>query len=335
MERAFAFSKLTIIFIIFLFNLTFVLNCHYCQSEASIYVKYAKMHLCKEHFISFIDKKIESTLKRYDMVRKDSRILIAISGGKDSAVMLNSLSKIGLNLLPVYIDLGIDNYSIEAKKVCEKLVSMLGMKLINISLKDLIGMELTELAKRARRPYCSVCGTVKRYLLNITALCTKTEKIAMGHHLDDLITLIFKSLLTQRLEDIAKLGPKTESIEGLIGRIRPLYEVSENENSLYAEFSNLPFLSSKCPYAYRGELEAMIKDFINRLEENFPGIKVSIARYIAKNVNKFKSEMKWMNCKSCNLPSSSEYCSFCRIIKKATGEIDGSIIKEKIIDMLS
>ncbi|MDW7971543.1 MAG: TIGR00269 family protein, partial [Nitrososphaerota archaeon] len=69
-----------------------------------------------------------------------------------------------------------------------------------------------------------------------------------------------------------------------------------------------------------------------------PGIKISIARYMAKNVDKFKSEMKWMNCKSCGLPSSSECCSFCRIIKRATGE-SGSIvkekIKEKIIDVLS
>ncbi|MEM4478566.1 MAG: ATP-binding protein [Candidatus Methanomethylicaceae archaeon] len=312
-----------------------MLKCHYCSSESSTYIKYAKMHLCKEHFINFIDRKIESSLKRYKMLEEKSKLLLAISGGKDSIVMLNSLSKLKLNILALYLDLGLGNYSNEAKKICEEITSILGVNFITISLKDLIGIDLPSLAKKAHRPYCSVCGIVKRYLLNIAALYSKVDKIAMGHHLDDLLTFIFKNFIIQRMEDISKLGPKTESMEGLIGRIRPLYEVSEEETRLYVEFSNLPYLESKCPYMFRGDLEILLRDFINKLEDNFPGIKISMIRYIAKNINKFKIESKWSYCKNCGHPSISEYCSFCKITKKAIGEMYGNIVKEKIAKIIS
>lgn len=293
------------------------------------------MHLCKEHFISFIDEKIESSLKRYKMLEGVKKLLVAISGGKDSVVMLSSLSKLKLNIFALHLDLGLGSYSGEAKKVCEEIASTLGVNFITISLKDLIGVDLPDLAKRARRPYCSVCGTVKRYLLNAAAICSGVEKIAMGHHLDDLLTYIFKNLITQRMEDISKLVPKTESLDGLIGRIRPLCEVSEEETRLYVEFSNLPRLESKCPYMFRGELEVLLRDFINRLEEGFPGIKISMIRYFAKNADKFKAEMKWSHCRNCDLPSTSDYCAFCKITKRALGEMYGRVVREKIAKILS
>ncbi|MFZ8855695.1 MAG: hypothetical protein ACO2OX_00640 [Candidatus Nanopusillus sp.] len=80
--------------------------------------------------------------------------------------------------------------------------------------------------------------------------------------MDDLLPYIIKDFFLQDLHSISKLGPKTEKIDSLVGRIRPLYEISEEETKLYAKLSNIPYLEDQCPFKSGSKrIETKIRKF--------------------------------------------------------------------------
>ncbi|MDK6029378.1 TIGR00269 family protein [Ignisphaera sp. 4213-co] len=316
------------------------IKCSFCNENAVTRIGYAKLWLCKEHFIQFIEKKVFNTFKRYGLGGKNWRILAAVSGGKDSVSMLYILHKlskdIGFELIALHIDLGIGEYSKISREVVENLCKSLGIPLIVLDLKELTGFNLPEMVSKTKRPPCSLCGLIKRYLINVAAQELKANAVALGHHLDDLIPYIIKNFVLQNLFEISKLGPKTDTLNGLVGRIRPLYEVSEDEIMLYAYLAKLPFVQNECPYSARKGLEKTIREFINNAEKRHPGFKIAFARSIAKNIEIYKNigkEEPLKQCKICQSPSNSEICSFCKITAKVAGKPLGSEVKTKIAQL--
>lgn len=313
------------------------LKCSLCESPAVVIVRYAKLRLCGKHFAEFIRKRIIKTIDRYKLIKSGWRVLVAISGGKDSSVVLQVLSdvskQLGFEVVAVHIDLGIGEYSRKAREVAERLCEALEVPLVVLELKDLIGASLPELVTRSGRPACSVCGLVKRYLINSAALELKADVVALGHHMDDLLPYVVKNFILQNLGGIGKLGPKTESGEGLVGRIRPLYEISEKEVAIYAFVQGLPVVEESCPYAVRGgSIEEEVRRFLNSIEERNPGIKIAFARAVARNASFYRSKLAGQisSCRYCGTPTSGEVCAFCRLTEKSLGKPMGSVVKAKI-----
>jgi len=75
-----------------------VLKCSLCEEPAVTVVRYAKLRLCRKHFTEFICKRVLKAIERYRLVQKDWRILVAISGGKDSAALLHILTVLSKQL---------------------------------------------------------------------------------------------------------------------------------------------------------------------------------------------------------------------------------------------
>ncbi len=291
--------------------------------------------------MEFVENKVKSTIKRYKLIDQGDKVLVALSGGKDSAVLLTILSKLkarfDFNLAAVHIDLGIGKFSEESRKKAEDLAKLLGVKLIIIDLKKVVGLNLTELSLKAKRPPCSVCGLVKRYLLNFVALISGSSKLALGHNADDIMAYAFKSFLTHDLEYISKLGPFTRNIENLaVGRIRPLYEVYEKETTLYAEIMKLPVARAKCPHAKPNQTEFTLKKLIDFLERERPGLKISFLRGLIRNLAKYPEVNKpIIPCKYCGAMSSTGECSFCRLTKRVFGRPLGPNVKSYIIELVN
>jgi len=312
------------------------MKCKYCNRKGEIFIPYARLTLCKEHFIEFIQRKVLRTIKRYNLIKPGDKILVAVSGGKDSITLLQLLSEIrktiNYDLYVLHVDLGIGEYSKSSRTLVESYTKQLGFSIIILELKKILGYTIPEIAKKLKRPPCSVCGIIKRYLFNATAIELKATALATGHNLDDIATFILKEFLAQNLTGIWKLQPYNESYGDIVAaRIKPLYETYEEEIRKYAEFMKLPYMKEKCPYYKPTTLDNVLKKKIKEIEEGFPGITIGLIRRFMKNIDKYpRPETSFLKCRICGLASSSEKCSYCKLTEKLLGEPMGHKTREYI-----
>ena len=305
-------------------------RCWFCGKEAVTCLGYARLCLCSSHFRLFIEKRFRKCIERYGLLDGVSSVLSCISGGKDSVVASYLLYKLSreynYTLYLLYIDLGIRGYSSLCRSIVEDFSRKTNTPLIVVSTRDLLGYSVPEIAEIVKRSICSVCGLVKRYLINTVAIELGVDTIATGHNLDDIASYILKEFLAQRLENLAKLIPKTPSIEDIaVSRIKPLYELYEDEIRLYADLENLPYTREKCPYTPRNSLEKNIKKMIAGLEREHPGIILGFIRSFLKNIGYYpKKEYKLGRCSVCGLISSRDKCSYCRLTEKLLGKPYGA-----------
>jgi len=317
-----------------------VARCSVCSAPAIAYVPYQRRYYCPEHFAEFVERKVRRTVEKYKMLRRGDRVVAMVSGGKDSATLLSTLSglreEIGFELYAFHIDLGIGDYSVESKRTAVELSRRLGVPLVVFSLREELGYGVPEAAIRLRRPACSVCGIFKRYLYNAVGV-ELGAKVATGHNADDLAAYSLKNFLFQELEAIGKLGPVQEGVPGLAAtRIRPLYTVYEKESFLYTVARDLPFLHRECPHARLDSLDFRLKDMLNRLEEERPSLKLGLLSRLAKRAGDYpRPSGSYTSCESCGLLSSGGKCSFCRLTEKLSGEPLGGWVRKRIRELFS
>src|SRR3989442_10039234 len=104
------------------------------------------------------------------MFTRDERVLVAVSGGKDSLALWDVLLDEGYDATGLYLDLGIFDYSVESKAKCEAFAAGRGAPLIITRVADEVGGPVPVIKQVTRRPPCSGCGLSKRYLMNRAAL---------------------------------------------------------------------------------------------------------------------------------------------------------------------
>ncbi len=316
------------------------MKCRYCSRKGEVFIPYARLTLCREHFIEFVQKKVLRTIKRYNLIKSRDKILIAVSGGKDSITLLQLLSEmrkiIHYDLYVLHIDLGIGEYSKSSRTLVESYTRQLGLPIIIVELKKILGYTLPEIAKKLKRPPCSVCGIIKRYLFNATAIELNATALATGHNLDDIATFILKEFFAQNLTGIWKLQPYNEPYKDIVAaRIKPLYETYEEEARKYAEYMKLPYIQEKCPYYKPTTLDNVLKQKIKEIEEKFPGITIGLIRRFMKNIEKYpKPETSFSKCRICGLASNGEKCSYCKLTEKLLGEPMGHKTREYIKSLI-
>lgn len=290
--------------------------CKICKKKEAV-VKINNRWYCKDCFIRIYERKVERLIKRYKLVVKGDKIMVALSGGKDSSALLYFLSKyrnkVDFKLEAMFIDLGISNYSGLASEKVKELTNMLGVKLHIINLKKETGKTLVEIAKDNRRPICSVCGVIKRYYMNKYPREKGFNKVATGHNMDDVIEFFMKNFVNKNFEWSNKLKPVTPSThKKLITKIRPLYECSNKENYYYAKLNNLPFLEAKCPFSKLSKW----KRLLNCFDETVPEYRIQLIKTI-EELNFPQNTTEYRECKICGeLTTSKNYiCSFCRLTR--------------------
>lgn len=315
-------------------------RCSVCGSPAVICYSDTRKCFCRDHFIEYFESKVERTIRKYGLVREGGLVLAAISGGKDSAALLGVLKRLsarmGFRLAAVYIDLGIGEYSRRSRGAAEALARKLGVPLAVIDLRELLGAGVSELAFKAGRPACSVCGMVKRYIINAAGVEACADAVALGHNADDMAVYALKSFLTQDLEAIPKLGPKTETIPGLaVGRIRPLYNVSEKEAFLYSYLTGLPVNHEECPNVSNRQMEVILKEQVAMLESRKPGVRSQLLAKLARRLRDYpRQEGEAVPCKHCGLISWGGECSFCRLTRRLYGKPLGPRVREYVREKL-
>lgn len=303
-------------------------SCKKCSKNAVVFLPYSGEKLCRKCFLNSVEKRVQKAISRYKMLKISDRIGVALSGGKDSVVLLNILHKIESKFLRsklfiIHIDEGISKYSINNQKMAKKHASELDITFIQTSYKKIYGKTLDEVIKKAgegenrRLGACSYCGVLRRKALNTTARETNVDCIATAHNLDDETQTIILNLLRGDLNRLIRNSPLPQKIHPkLVPRIKPLRTIPEKETTLYAYYKNLSHNSKPCPYtaeAYRDD----VRFFLNQIESKRPGTKYNILNLYDKLSTKITiNQNSIQECIICREPSVEEKCKACQLLEK-------------------
>ena len=300
-------------------------GCSKCGNPAVYYRRYTSEYLCGRCLVDTTIDRARRTINKQKMLQEDDRIAVAISGGKDSAVLLHILHQIESafpksEIIPVIIDEGIVGYRDKALESAVSLSQDLDLELHIFSFQELFDYTLDEIVQ-LKPPKsvgaCSYCGVLRRRALNIAAQQLDADVIAIGHNLDDEAQTVLMNILRGDSSRILRTNiPRTHSIQGLVPRIKPITELTERDIVAYAHHLGIPYHDVPCPYAeaaYRNDVRA----FLNDMEYRRPGTLLAILRSSESITESFRSSEKKWNfalCERCNTPSPSKLCKTCELL---------------------
>jgi len=300
------------------------MRCRICGAEAAVRLRYANTALCGEHFVRFFERRVERTVRKFGMIESGERVAVAVSGGKDSLAMLYALSglaeRMGFEIVGITIDLGIEGrrYSERCVEAAVENYERLGIPYKVVRLSE-YGFTIDELARARLRPrVCSLCGSVKRYLLNKIAREMGASRLATGHNLDDFLQVVLQHYLFGRIEELAKFYPAIPPAPGMVSRIKPLVETPERDSMAYVLLKGIEYHGGTCPHA-RGATSLDLKRALNALERDHPGVKFSMFNVYIKSIypllsREYMSKIEDVGaCEICGEPTSARICLFCRI----------------------
>ena len=299
-------------------------RCKLCgKPDAEYFLKHARIYLCRDCFIKYFERKVSKTIEKHRMLRDARVVAVAVSGGKDSMNLLKVLRKIAsdVELVGLHIDLGIPGYSDESRRAAEGFCEELGIRCLVYDLKKEEGYSIPDFLETPyKKRICGVCGTVRRYLLNKIAYEIGADRLATGHNLDDTVELLFDLYLRGSIEEIVRVRPVSwSSNPKIVTRIKPLIELTDEENRYYAEAEGIPYSDAECPLA-RGSRMLRRKKLMDLIEEEIPGFKHTFYKTHLKRMlprlEKAVEEPKLRECKICGMPSLGEICSYCKITSK-------------------
>ncbi|MDA4128344.1 MAG: TIGR00269 family protein [Thaumarchaeota archaeon] len=296
-------------------------GCVRCGANIVYTRRYSGESLCSSCFRNSLVEKTRKTISKYHMIDYGERVGVAVSGGKDSLSLLKILQ--GLNqfkkneLVAISIDEGVEGYRDEAIAHAKKLTEELHVQHIIVSYKELFGFSLDQaLDWKDERDIssCGFCGVFRRRAIDEAAIKADVGVVATAHNLDDYVQTFLMNLLHGDVERIGWLDPTYSDDSFPIRRVKPFMEIYEEELALFAFLSGIPFQSVSCPYMHEG-LRSEVRDYLNEMETNHPGMKNVLLRSSLQVVSKLSSEAgrQSIPCTVCGNPSSSGVCSVCRM----------------------
>jgi len=290
--------------------------------EAEVGLPHRALSLCRECFVRrWLPRKVKGTIRAYRMFRKGERIAVAVSGGKDSLSLWKILSDLGYEADGVHVSLGIGEFSERSLEACERMASRLGRPLLVVDARAELGRAVPEIIanERGRSP-CTVCGTIRRYLLNKFAVERGYRCLALGRNLDDECATLLSNLLSWRFDLLARQLPVQPEVEGfLVKRVRPLCRIYEVETSLYARLCGIEAVKESCPLS-EGRTQDFVKRALDTIEARSPGTKLRFYSKFVKVSKVFTSmfpEPKTAPCKVCGQPTTVGVCVVCRMLGRS------------------
>jgi tRNA 2-thiocytidine biosynthesis protein TtcA len=216
-------------------------------------------------------------IHRYGLMQDGDRILVGVSGGKDSLTLLRLLHErrnrvpIDYELIPVHIDLGFDAKRAEILKDF-------------FEAQDLpYHIELTDIGRRAnssenRENPCFLCSWERRKRLFHLAHRLRCNKVALGHHKDDIIETLLLNIFYSG--EISTMLPLQTLFKGKITLIRPLALLEEKKIERFAREMGLPFGPSGCPSSGKTKRKE-VKELIEALQKKNRRVKGNIFRALS------------------------------------------------------
>ncbi len=296
------------------------MKCTICKKPAVIKLRHANLKLCPEHLVARVEKVVAETIKKFHMFTPAEKILVAVSGGKDSLALWEILRKLGYRADGAYLDLGIEGYSARSREYSEKFAAARELKLHVVAVEEELGTGIDGLVRVARGKACSLCGTVKRYLLNHVAYEGGYHVLATGHNLDDEAATLLGNVIRWEEGYLARQYPVLPGEGKLVRRAKPLVFLSEREVAAYCVISGIQYIYEECPHAV-GARSIALKHVLNKLEDRYPATKLTFLRGFLKVRDRFRPRepVELRDCPICGMPTAAEGpCRFCRLKERVS-----------------
>ncbi len=279
------------------------------------------MKIDKNEFNIYVKGNVFDTLESYNLIDDNDKVMIGVSGGKDSILTLHMLSQyqkesdVNFSLEAVCIDEGIAGYRSHGIKTAIENCKKLGIDLTVTSFKDQWNYDLDDISD-IYSSTCMPCGIYRRYLLNKVSDDHNCDKIATGHNLDDEIQSFLMTFSRNDQNKFSKFGPKLNRIhENMTPRIKPLWQLPEKDVGLWCVLNNIPIHTEECPYSVTS-LRSSVKSFLNNLEQEKKGVKLNIFNSFKKTFKLPKQDVKLTKCEICNQATAKSPCKACIITKE-------------------
>lgn len=306
-------------------------TCTLCKKRDAIFGRrYSGENLCRRCFCQTIEDKVRRTISKYNMLGPREKVMIGVSGGKDSVTLLHILTKIEkifpyVTICAGTIDEGIKHYRDEALKIAERNCKKVGVDQIVVSFKKMFGYELDEIVQLIRNKRtngltpCSYCGVLRRKALNHIAKEVEATKLVIGHSLDDETQTILLNIFHGDPMRIARSKPITSVVHPhFVQRVKPLCQIPEKEIVFYAYLKGIEFQCIDCPYAQTA-LRNDIRNILNQMEHKHSGTLFTIFNSIEKirpALEKVSEEVKLTKCKICGDPTVGDICRPCEMLQE-------------------
>lgn len=221
-----------------------------------------------------INAEIGKAIADLNMIQEGDKIMIAVSGGKDSLCMLHFLmgfqkkAPINFEIVAVNLDQGQPGFPAH---ILPELFKSWNVP-HHIEYRDTYSVVVEKI--KGSNTYCSLCSRLRRGVLYDLAKKMGCNKLALGHHLDDLIeTFLMNAFYSGQL---ASMAPHYKTNKENISVIRPLYALEEQTIAAYAALQNWPIVPCNLCGSQDGMKRQFIKNLLSNLQKENPQIKSSL-----------------------------------------------------------
>ena len=297
-------------------------KCRSCGEPAVIDLPRHNANFCAEHLQQLCRRQVEKAIADYDMFTKDDRILVAVSGGKDSLAVWDMLIEAGYHADGFYVGLGIGDYSDESGEYVRAFATERNLTLVEVDLRADYGYDVPTAARATKRVPCSACGMSKRHLFDRAARDGGYDVVVTGHNLDDEAAVLLGNVLHWDVEYLARQLPVLPEANGFPKKAKPLVRLTERETAAWCLVRGIDYLVEECPIA-AGNRHLHHKDVLNAIEKESPSTKSAFYLNFIDNMAPLLAGQsaaaagELSHCTRCGSPTTGEVCAFCRLVDTA------------------
>ena len=300
------------------------MKCGRCRRPAVFEVRRHNACYCGECFARHCREQVRRAIEHFHMIEPGERVLVAVSGGKDSLGLWQLLRELGYDADGLYLGLGIGEYSGASGRYARDFADERNWKLLEIDLAGEYGFDVEAGSRAAKRAPCSGCGLSKRHIFNEVATRNGYDVLATGHNLDDEAAVLLGNVLRWETEFLGRQHPVLPAAPGFARKVKPLIRLSERELAAYCVLTNIDYIVEECPMA-AGNRHLGYKNALNEIEERSPGTKAAfVFGFLERAHERFTDEIddardQLRPCTVCGAPNPGEVCAFCRMRARAVG----------------
>ena len=300
------------------------MKCRVCRGPAVIDVRRHNAAFCAEHFVHHCREQVRRGIKEHDMLQPGERVLVAVSGGKDSLALWDLLVALGYDAGGLYLGLGIGEYSDRSGDAARAYAAERGRQLHEVDLAADYGYDIPGAAATTRRAPCGACGLSKRHLFNRVAIERGYDVVATGHNLDDEAAVLLGNVMRWEPGYLGRQHPVLPATTGFVRKVKPLIRLGEREMAAYCVLEGIDYIVEECPMA-AGNRHLGYKEALNALEDRSPGTKATfVFGFLDRAQPRFADDAREEQaalgeCAVCGSPTTGEVCAFCRLRERAGG----------------
>ena len=299
------------------------MKCRVCRGPAVIDVRRHNAAFCPEHFVTHCREQVRRAVHDHQMIEPGDRVLVAVSGGKDSLALWDLLVDLDYDVDGFYLGLGIDQYSDESIEYARTFAGLRGLKLHEVDLGDDFGFDIPAAVAVTHRSPCGACGLSKRHLFNAVALEHGYDVVATGHNLDDEAAVLLGNVLRWETGYLGRQHPVLPAAEGFARKVKPLVRLGEREMAAYCIIQGIDYQVEECPMA-AGNKHLGYKEILNALDDRSPGSKAAfLFGFLDRGHARFAADAGQERealgmCRECGAPTTTEVCAFCKLRERAS-----------------